>query len=363
MSEETAPQENSSQKPPKPGRRRRRVGMVLGVFILVGVIVGGYLWYRGQVEISTDDAFVEAHIHMISPRIPGHVRQILVKDNQHVHKGDLLVELDPADYLAKVAKAEASLAMAKNETSGQYAGVRGAQAAVQQSRADLEQADLDLKRAKALFARKVIPRQQLDRVTTARKVAAARLHEALQNLARVRANLGLAGDGSKEARVAQRRAELDLARLNLAYTRITAPTDGYVTRKSVELGNNVQAGQPLLALVQLSHPWVVANYKESQLTYVQPGQRVAFTVDAYPGRTFRGRVNSIMAGTGAAFSLLPPENATGNYVKVVQRVPVKINIDRNSDPQHVLRVGMSVVPTIYTGRTLHDILAQLNPFK
>jgi membrane fusion protein (multidrug efflux system) len=124
----------------------------------------------------------------------------------------------------------------------------------------------------------------------------------------------------------------------------------------------VQAGQALLTLVQLDDPWVVANYKESQLTHVEPGQKVTFTVDTYPGVTFNGWVESIMAGTGSAFALLPPENATGNYVKVVQRIPVKILIDRASDPQHLLRVGMSVVPTIYTGRSLGDIIGHLNPF-
>jgi membrane fusion protein (multidrug efflux system) len=166
-----------------------------------------------------------------------------------------------------------------------------------------------------------------------------------------------------KARVLQRKAQLEEARLQLSYTRITAPRDGYITRKGIEPGANVQAGQPLLALVPLQDAWVTANYKESQLTHIRPGQRVEFTVDAYPGRRFTGRVDSIMAGTGAAFSLLPPENASGNYVKVVQRVPVKIVIDRNSDPEHLLRVGMSIVPTVLTGRSTADVLKDLNPFR
>jgi membrane fusion protein (multidrug efflux system) len=174
--------------------------------------------------------------------------------------------------------------------------------------------------------------------------------------------LGLTGNGSKEARVAQKRAELEQARLNLSYTRICAPANGYITRKSVEAGNNIQPGQALMALVSLEDAWVTANYKESQLTNVKPGQKVEFTVDTYSGRSFQGKVESIMAGTGAAFSLLPPENATGNYVKVVQRIPVKIVIDKASDPQHLLRVGMSVEPTILTGRNLLETLKELNPF-
>ncbi|MEJ2699070.1 MAG: HlyD family secretion protein, partial [Desulfuromonadales bacterium] len=288
-----------------------------------------------------------------------HVKRVLVDDNQLVHKGDLLVELDPADYQAKVDIAKARLEVAKNETSGNYAQVDAAQASLSQAEANLEQAGIDLKRGKALYAREVVPKERLDRLETAYKVAQGQVQEAREALRRARAMVGLSGPGSREALVKQRRAELVQAELNLAYTRIVAPTDGYVTRKSVEIGNNAQAGQPFMALVQLENPWVVANYKESELTHMRPGQHVTFEVDAYPGQTFRGKVDSIMAGTGAAFSLLPPENATGNYVKVVQRVPVKILLDPDTDPQHQLRVGMSVVPTVHTGRTLGDVLSGL----
>jgi membrane fusion protein (multidrug efflux system) len=161
----------------------------------------------------------------------------------------------------------------------------------------------------------------------------------------------------------QRKATLEEANLQLSYTRIVAPRDGYITRKGIEEGSNVQAGQPMMALVPLQEAWITANYKEGQLTHIMPGQKVEFTVDSYPGKTFTGRVDSIMAGTGAAFSLLPPENATGNYVKVVQRVPVKITIDGSSDQEHVLRVGMSVIPRIIVDRTLSEILKGWNPFK
>ncbi|HEU0265606.1 MAG TPA: HlyD family secretion protein, partial [Geobacterales bacterium] len=147
--------------------------------------------------------------------------------------------------------------------------------------------------------------------------------------------------------------------LNLNYTVLRAPADGYITKKSVEPGNNVAPGQPVMALVALDQPWIIANYKESQLAHVRPGQKVEFTVDTYPGRIFTGKVESIMAGTGAAFSLLPPENATGNYVKVVQRIPVKITIDNVSDPEHQLRVGMSVVPTILVDRSIRSIVKEL----
>jgi membrane fusion protein, multidrug efflux system len=168
--------------------------------------------------------------------------------------------------------------------------------------------------------------------------------------------LGMAGNGSKDARVAQKQGELESASLSLSYTKVFAPTDGYITKKSVEVGNYVQPGQALMALVPLENAWITANYKESQLTDVKPGQRVEISVDAYPNHTFHGSVESIMAGTGAAFSLLPPENATGNYVKVIQRIPVRIAIDRGSDPTHLLRVGMSVVPTILTGKRFGDVI-------
>ncbi len=355
--------EKREEKTKVNGSRRRRAIFILLFLVIVGVIAGGWFWYRSKAFVSTDDAFIESHIYSISARISGHVTAVPVEDNQQVSRGDLLVALDPADYEVKVHIAEAKLAQAQNQTTGDYAQVAAAKAAVQQAQAQLEQADLDLKRGKALLADQTIPKEQVDRLETARRVAASRVHEAEQRLRRAQAMVASSAEvGGQEALIAQRQAELAQARLNLSYTQITAPADGYVTRKSVEVGTNVQPGQPLMAVVQLADSWVVANYKESQLTHVHPGQKVTFTVDAYPGREFSGQVNSIMAGTGAAFSLLPPENATGNYVKVVQRVPVKIIIDRESDPKHLLRVGMSVVPTIHTGRTLGEVLSGLNPF-
>lgn len=323
----------------------------------------GLRWFiRSMTHITTDNAFVEAHIHAISPRVPGTVTAVPVTDNQFVRKGDLLVELDPADYEVRLSAASADLDMARNETSGDYAQVEAARAAVSHARARLDQADLDLRRGSALFAKEVIPREQLDRLETARRVAAAQLREAEEGVRKAEAQLGLSGSGGREARIAQREAKLREASLSLSYTRITAPADGYVTRKGVEPGTTVQAGQPLMAVVPLDDAWITANFKESQLTHMRPGQKVTFTVDAYPSRTFTGRVESIMAGTGAAFSLLPPENATGNYVKVVQRVPVKIAVDRESDPQHFLRVGMSVVPVVDVDRKLGDILRDFWPF-
>jgi len=344
------------------GNGRRRIGLVLLLLILSGVLIASWLWYKSKVELTTDDAFIESDIHLISARIPGQVATIAVVDNQVVAAGDLLVKLDQASYLAQVNKAEALLNQAKNTTGEIRAGVAAGKAAMNQSRARLAQAATDLQRGEALFAREVIPQERLDQLKTAHRVAQAALEQVRHEWQAAKAKLGASGANAEQARIAERAADLELARLNLSYTQILAPVAGYVTRKSVQLGNNLQPGQPLLALVALSAPWVIANYKESQLTHLETGQRVEFGVDAYPGHLFQGRVDSIMAGTGAAFSLLPPENASGNYVKVVQRVPVKISIDQNSVPQHLLRVGMSVEPTIFTGRSLGDIFSQLNPF-
>ena len=357
-----AVREDPPAAPSKSGSGKRNAGIVLLIVVAGGIASGFWFWVKSMTHVTTDNAFVESHIYAISTKVPGTVQRLLVGDNQPVRKGDLLVEIDPADYRARLQNATAQLDIARNETSSNYAMVDAARAAVNSDKARLEQAERDLERGKALFRKEVIPQEQLDRLETARRVAAAKLTETEGSVRRALAILGLVGTGVKNAQIARRQAELEESRLNLSYTKVYAPADGYITRKSVEPGNNILPGQPLMALVALDDAWVTANYKERQLTHVAPGQKVEFSVDTYPGRTFTGTVESVMAGTGAAFSLLPPENATGNYVKVVQRIPVKIVFDKESDPRHLLRVGMSVEPTILTGRTLWDILQKLNPF-
>ena len=343
--------------------KRKRAGILLVVLLVAGIVFGGRWWIRSRIFISTDNAFIEAHIHSIAPRLPGTITRVLAQENQLVRKGDLLVELDPADYRVRVQDAAAEVDVARNETAGDYAAVEEAKAAVSLAESRLSQAETDVQRSRNLLEKEVIPREQLERQETARDIAASQLKSAKETLRKEQANLGLLGPGGKDARVTQKRARLDEARLNLSYTGIHAPVDGYITRKSAEAGNYVQAGQPLMAVVPLEDAWITANFKESQLAHVRPGQQVEFTVDAYGGRRFSGRVESIMAGTGAAFSLLPPENATGNYVKVIQRIPVRIVVEQSTDPQHLLRIGMSVVPTINTGRTATDVLADMNPFR
>lgn len=359
---DTGPETPSTRIKGGVSKKHKAVAILLIIFI-TGVWLGLRWWIRGQTHIETDNAFIEARTVPISFKVPGTVKRVLVNDNQFVKQGEPLIELDDNDYRVEVAKAKAGVGVAENETGGEYQKAEGARASVQLARARLDQAMLDLQRGEALFRREVIPREQVDRLKTARRVADSQLKESEETLKRFLAEAGLAAKGGDRAKVLQSRAQLDEAALRLSYTRIIAPRDGYITRKGVEPGANVQAGQPLMALVPLQDAWITANYKESQLTHIRAGQKVEFTVDAYPGRRFTGQVESIMAGTGAAFSLLPPENATGNYVKVVQRVPVKIAIDKGSDPEHLLRAGMSVIPTVLVGRTARDVLNGLNPFK
>ena len=339
--------EKTEPRPKKGGNgTKKRAAVILLLLLVAAAAMGAHLWIKSKTHVETDNAFIESHVFSISSRVPGNVVKVLVHDNQFVRKGELLLELDPGDFRVRLQSVAAQLDMARNETSSTYAQVDAARAAVNLDRAKLEQAELDLQRGKALYSKEVIPKEQLDRLETARKIAAAKLAETEGSVRRALAMLGLTGTGSKDASIVRKKAELEEASLNLGYTRIYAPADGYITRKSVEPGNNIQPGQPLMALVELNNTWITANYKESQMGYVRPGQKVEFEVDTYPGRTFSGKVDSIMAGTGVTFSLFPPENATGNYVKVVQRIPVKIVFDEGTDKEHVLRIGMSVEPTV-----------------
>jgi len=349
---------------PAPSRngKRIRAGFILAIIIICVTVSGSYWWLRSKAQITTDNAYVEAHLHSVSSKVAGRIEKVAVKDNQFVRKGDLLFEINPVDFRVKVDEAAAALDITLNETSGDYAQVEQSRAELEQSRARLLQAESDLGRGKALFAREVIPREQLERLETTVKVATAEVGEKVENLKKSRAEAGMGGRGNREAKSALRRAQLEEARLQAGYTKVTAPADGYVTRKSVEPGNYIQTGQPAMVLVSLEDSWITANFKERQLSDVKPGQQVEFSVDAYTSLKFTGRVESIMAGTGSAFSLLPPENATGNYVKVVQRIPVRIAIDQKSDPNRLLRAGMSVEPTIFTGRKPADILRDIIPF-
>lgn len=349
-----------------------RKSLIVIVFLLMAAIVaiGIYAYVRHtRFYVSTDDAYVTGDVHTVASKVPGTIKTILVKDNQLVRRGDLLLEIDSVDYDIRVQDASALLDTERSrldelktridlaERQLVEVGFRidTAQANLKLQVANQAQAQLDLTRAERLFRKEIIPEERLDKARTAYTVAQAQTEAAREQLRQAQAARMTQQVAVEQARVAyqsqqflieQRKTGLKAEQLKQGYTRIFAPADGYVTKRSVEIGNQVQAGQPLLAVVSLTDVWIVANYKETQLGRVRPGQKVSIKVDTYPGKTFSGRVESIMAGTGSVFSLFPPENATGNYVKVVQRIPVKIVLDRGTDPEHVLRVGMSVIPTI-----------------
>jgi len=369
MEETTAPAAAGGNN----GGRKKMALIVLVAFVIISVLsVFFYLRYKNT-HISTDDAFIEGRIHTIASRIPGTVTKVHVEANQMVKQGDTLVEVDDADYDAKLNEASSSLGADRARLSEGNARVEVARkqltelehrlaasrAGLALQEAVLKQAGLDLKRARTLAKKDVISTERVEKAITAYDVAAAQVKASQDQVRQAESALETQRSVIRQAEsflvsqsavIKQREAGARAAELQKGYTKILAPTDGYITKKSVEAGNQVQPGQPLMAVVPLDDIWIMANYKETQLAKVRAGQKVDIKVDTYPGKTFSGKVESIMAGTGAAFSLFPAENATGNFVKVVQRVPVKIILDKDSDREHVLRVGMSVEPTVLVGK-------------
>jgi len=334
------------------------------------VILYVYLQYK-KTHITTDDAFVDGRIHVIASKVPGTVKTLYINDNQFVKKNDPILEIDPVDYHVKVKEAQAGFQAererlselqdrvntAKRQQAEVIASLEAARANVELQKANLELAKVNLERSESLLRKEAIARQQYDNAKTAYDVAAAQVKAAQDMFKQLEASVETqkalikqaeSSLRTQQAQIQQREATLRGTELNLGYTKICAPTDGYITKRTVEIGNQIQASQPLMAVVPLAQEdiWITANYKETQLEKVKPGQRVEIKVDTYPGKTFNGRVNSVMAGTGAVFSLFPPENATGNFVKVVQRIPVKIILESGEDPKHLLRIGMSVQPII-----------------
>jgi membrane fusion protein, multidrug efflux system len=342
--------------PPTPAKRRhnrrRAILIGLGVLVLVAAITVYYICFIAPYE-STDDGFIEAHVTIVSPQVSGPVVRLLIRDNQTVKEGDLLLEIDPRDYNTKLAQAHADLESAQSQLEQAKAQVvvdeaKAAQqlAAVTVAEAEAGRAGADLKRYQAVESR-AVSQTQLDLQKTQAESTSATVEEARQQAkaAAAQVSLSRANINTAAAGVQQAEAKMQQAQLDVSYTKIVAPVDGRVTQRSVEKGAYVQTGQSLLALVP-TNVWVVANFKESQLARMRPGQPVSIEVDAYPKRHFKGRVDSLQAGSGAQFSLLPPENAVGNYVKVVQRVPVKIIFDEPLDPQLDIAPGMSVEPKV-----------------
>lgn len=335
--------------------RRRPWRLALALLAALAVIAGGVDWWLGARQWeTTDDAFIDAHMVMVAPQASGRIAKVLVDDNQQVAAGQLLVQIDPAYFAAQLAQATANRAAAAGNLAQAEAQQTAAGATLAQDRAEVAAAQAtatnaaqQLQRTQPLVKSGFASRQQLDNDLAAARSASANLVAAQKKLAAAEAQLKVAASAidTAKANLASASAQEDEARLNLSYTRVTAPEAGHVAHKNVAVGDYVQVGQNLMALVPLN-VWVTANFKETQLARMRVGQRVEIRIDGYPGKVFRGHVASFEAGSGAAFDILPPENATGNYVKVVQRVPVKIVFDTPPDPHFPLGPGMSVVPSV-----------------
>ena len=439
------PEPPDTEPAKRPLYRRPAFMIAAVVVLLIGAAIGINYWLYARSHETTDDAFIDAHVTPVSPKVSGYVAKVHVKANQLVKKGDLLLEIDPRDYEARLDQAKAALSAGEarlkeaqtgveltransranvQQASGTVqqartgveasraqaaaertrvtqasAAVNSAQANLQQAQAQVAAAQAELVRAQAdvaryqeLYNKDEVSRQRLDQAIATARTAEAQTEAARQRAAAAASQVRESEAAQRTAAETARRAEVQIggaraqvqeaqgrlaaantapqqiasseaqaqtasagleqlqaavaqAELELSYTRLYAPDDGRVTNKSVEEGALVQSGQPLMAIVP-GDVWVTANFKENQIGNIRPGQPAEITVDAYPGKTFKGHVDSIQAGTGARFSLLPAENATGNYVKVVQRVPVKIVFDEEPDPQHLLAPGMSVEPEV-----------------
>jgi membrane fusion protein, multidrug efflux system len=434
-----------AEKAKEPLYKRRWFIVCASLLLITGLIFGVRYYLHARAHESTDDAFIDGHIIQISPKVSGYVVKLLITDNQHVNRGDLLLEIDPRDYEARLAQSRANLqaAIARHKasqinvkltdvTSGASvmqassgvdqarSNVQTSKAQVQAERSRLAQARIQIKTAEAnteqahaqsvaaeaeairanadvpryqqLYEKDEVSRQQLDNAVAAARTANAQLEAARKRVAATRAQVDeavageqaaaeglrqaesqvgesqakvgeargqLAGANARPHQVAASKSQVDVAgaeveqaqaavrqaELDLSYTKIYAPESGRITKRTVEAGEYLQPGTALFSIVP-DNLWATANFKETQLTYMRPGQPVQVKVDAYPDKVFSAHVDSIQRGSGAVFSILPPENATGNYVKVVQRVPVKIVFDDPPDPRYALGPGMSVVPEV-----------------
>jgi membrane fusion protein (multidrug efflux system) len=359
---ETQPPEN--EEPAKPDSLfeksaalyQRRPLLVIGLAVAVMVIlIAGIAWwlYERQFE-STDDAFIDGHAVQMAPKVAGYVTRLNIVDNELVHKGDVLLEIDPRDFQVALDAAKASeaaslsrLAQATAQIEAADDQARGAQADVLAAEATARNAEQDLARNSSLAPRGAVSQQTLDASTATARATAAQetAARARASAAASQAELARAQKATAEADLKQAQVEVRRTELNLSYTQLIAPITGRVTHRTVELGDYLQPGQALFALVD-PNVWVTANFKETQLTHMHVGQPVEVRVDSFPGQKLQAHVDSFQHGTGAHFTLLPAENATGNYVKVVQRVPVKIVFDRPPPADMILGPGMSVEPTV-----------------
>lgn len=355
------PEENQdNDQQPERKRPGKKPLIILAVVVVIMLIVGFWFWFSTRNIETTDDAFTEGDAVTIAPKASGYVVKLLVKDNQRVKKGDLLVEIDPSDNRAQreQANAQLGLAVAQLHQAQAQLALSKVQYPAQrdQALADQAKAEANLLNAQADYRRQ---RGVDPRATSQRNIdsASAQLRSAQAQLQSAKAQVEVASQvalqirqqetnvEARQQQVEQAKAQLSTADLNLSYTQVRAPYDGFITKRNVQLGTLVQAGSSLFALVS-PEIWVTANFKESQLQRMNPGDKVEISVDAWPDMKLEGHVDSIQMGSGSRFSTFPSENATGNYVKIVQRVPVKIVIDKGLDPNHPLPLGLSVEPKV-----------------
>ena len=361
--EQDASQSTTTDNNDTPPRQRpgKKPLVILAIIVIILLIVALIFWLLNRGIESTDDAFTDGNAATIAPKTSGYVVSLNVRDNQFVHHNDLLVVIDPRDATAQRDQAIAQLGSAKaqlQQAEAQYALAKVQYPAqLHQALADQAKAQANLANAESVYRRQhgVDPRattqSNIDNATSQWRAAQADYQQA-QAQVEIASQVPLqlhqqeTNIAARQQQVAQAQAQLATANLALSYTEVRAPYDGYVTKRNVQVGSLVQAGTALFSLVS-PQIWVTANFKESQLEHMHPGNKVSITVDAWPDLKLEGHVDSIQMGSGSHFSAFPAENATGNFVKIVQRVPVKIIIDRGLDPQHPLPLGLSVEPKVH----------------
>ena len=345
-----------ASEPDTPSNKKKFLLPIAGVVALILLVWGFQKWSYGRTHQSTDNAQVDGHIVPVLAKVGGYVKTVNVNENDHVNAGQLLVQLDDADYRVRLQQAQADLAAAEATAGGggfsgqaeaQVQSATGQRAALDAqigaAQANANKADADLARARELVAKQIISKQQLDAAQATADVAHANLLAAQRQASAAGGTVSTmeAGVRVANARSLASRAAAENAQLQLDYTHITAPASGEVSRKQVEVGQLVAPGQPLLSIVADTGVWVTGNFKETQLATIRPGQPVEFEIDAYGNCRGEGKVASISGATGAKFALLPPDNATGNFTKVVQRVPVRIAVTKPCAGNYPLRPGLS----------------------
>ncbi len=397
--------EDKAAKPPQSPTSKARRNFIIATVVILLLLVAGFFYWRSTFTEDTDDAQVNGDLYQVSARVSGQILNVNITDTQKVNQGDPIAEIDPRDYQVALEQAEAQLANSKasfvqananvpitsvqTRTTEQTSGidvntarfsvaqaqkeVAAAQARVDQARANALKAQLDVDRYTPLVAKDVISKQQFDQAVATAAATNAQLLEAQQDVIAQQAGVAQAQsrfvsaqrnaeqarqNGPKQiavqqsrvqganADIEQQQAKVDQARLNLSYCHVIAPVSGIIDHKSVSVGQNISIGQNMLTIVPLDNLWITANFKETQLEKMKVGQAVTISVDALGGKKFRGHVTQVGGATGSRLSLFPPENATGNYVKVVQRIPVRIDLDQGENKDHLLRIGFSVTPKV-----------------